>query len=59
MQCLVGYYLDASRYCVACKDKGAATCTANRTLTCMAVDYDVHPSPLLYLDPNTGTCKAW
>ena len=59
MQCREGYYADASRFCVACKEKRAATCTAHRTLTCKTADYDADPSPLLYLDPKTGICKAW
>lgn len=59
VQCRDGYYVDASRFCAPCKDKWAATCTANRTLTCNTADYYTNPSPLLYLDPKTGICKAW
>ncbi|EFN52118.1 hypothetical protein CHLNCDRAFT_54721 [Chlorella variabilis] len=58
-KCRDGYYVDASRFCAPCKDKWAATCTANRTLTCNTADYYTNPSPLLYLDPKTGICKAW
>lgn len=56
-KCAEGHYLDADRYCMACKDPRAATCTATRTLTCVAAEAD--PRYLLvHLDRKSGTCKA-